>query len=99
MKTGFLHMRKQRCRSAQLISAFVFTTQIVQSFFPNFKPLACFCDCAGWFASDLVGKTGRLVFLQHGSFVIGCVLLGTVYINGVCDLALAQCLLKLKSVV
>ena len=22
----------------------------------NFKPLACFCDCTGWFVSDLVGN-------------------------------------------
>ena len=43
-KTGFSPMRKERCRSAvhiltaQLISAFVFATQIVQSlFFLNLK--------------------------------------------------------------
>ena len=41
-KTGYLHMRKQRRRSAAqlLISAFVFSTCIVQSYFylnPKFK--------------------------------------------------------------
>ena len=40
-KTGFLHMRKQRGRSAstaKLISAFIFATQIVQSiYYPNQK--------------------------------------------------------------
>ena len=32
-KTGFLHMRKQRRRPAQLISALVFASHIIQSFF------------------------------------------------------------------
>ena len=39
-KTGFSHMRKQRRRSAQLISAFVFAIRIVQALFyliPKFQ--------------------------------------------------------------
>ena len=59
----FLHMRKQRRRSvgstAQLISAFVFPTGIVQflyMYFLNFKPLAIFCGCTARFVSDLVGN-------------------------------------------
>ena len=32
-KTGFLHVRKQRRRSAKLISAFVFAKRIVQSLY------------------------------------------------------------------
>ena len=69
-KTGFLHMRKQRRRSAsrlrfavtaKLISAFVFAAWIVQSHFylnPNFQALslAIFCDCTARFVSDLVGN-------------------------------------------
>ena len=45
--------------TAQLISAFVFATQIVQSLFflnPKFKPLAIFCSCTVRFVSDLVGN-------------------------------------------
>ena len=44
--------------TAQLISAFVFTTLIVQFLFylyPNF--LALFCDCTGGFVSDLAGTS------------------------------------------
>ena len=64
-KTCFLHMQKQRCRAAvlrtvQLISAFVFTSKIVQSlFYLNLKfqasshllPLYSLVCC-----SDLVGN-------------------------------------------
>ena len=45
--------------TAKLISAFVFTTWIVQlpsTLSQNFKPLACFCDCTGRFVSHLVGN-------------------------------------------
>ena len=53
-KTCYLHMRKQRCRSAaQLISAFVLATQLVQSLFflnPKFPASSHFL-CV----SDLVG--------------------------------------------
>ena len=47
-KIGFLHMRKQRRRSA---------TRIVQSLYfqiRNFKLLAIFAGCTAWFVSDLV---------------------------------------------
>ena len=55
--------------TAQLISVFVFATQIVQSpprpfLNPNFKLLACFCGCAGWFVSDLAGNSNCLVFFS-----------------------------------
>ena len=63
-KTGFLHMRKQRCRSYadQLhgnLCAFVFATWIVKastSKVRNFKPLAIFCGYTARFVSDLVGN-------------------------------------------
>ena len=47
--------------TAQLTSAFVFATQIVQynpsSFYMrNSKPLAVFCNCTARFVSDLVGN-------------------------------------------
>ena len=50
--------------TAQLISAFVFATRIVQSivqslYFLNpkyFKPLVIFIDCTAWFVSYLVGN-------------------------------------------
>ena len=44
--------------TAKLISAFVLATRIVQFLYflnPNFQPLTIFCDCTGWFMSDLVG--------------------------------------------
>ena len=41
--------------TAQLISAFVFATQIVH-YIQSFKLLAIFCDCIAWFVSDLVGN-------------------------------------------
>ena len=71
-KTGFLHMRKQRRRStAQLISAFVFATWIVQSLFylnPKFQaPSHLLCV----YSLVCVGhgrKPRRPVFSQRGSF-------------------------------
>ena len=46
--------------AAKLISAFVFTTRIVQFLLylnaQNFKILALFCDCTGRFVSGLVGN-------------------------------------------
>ena len=45
--------------TAQLISAFVFATQIVQSLYfynQNFKPLAILFGCTAPFVSDLVGN-------------------------------------------
>ena len=51
-------MQKQSLRSAQLISAFVYTTQYnsFTSLIRNIKLLTCFCDChcTAWFVSDLV---------------------------------------------
>ena len=63
-KTGFFAYAKAKTQiscavTAQLISVFVFATQIVQSLFflnTNFKPLAIFCDCTARFVSDLVGN-------------------------------------------
>ena len=54
-------LTKQRriSAAAQLISAFVFATRIVQSLFflePNTKFLAVLCECTGRFVSDLVGN-------------------------------------------
>ena len=58
-----------------LISAFVFTTQIVQSTFlpQNFKLLAISCNCTGQFVSDMVKKKKqqRPVFSRCSSFTIG----------------------------
>ena len=44
--------------TAQLISTFVFTTQIVQStyFLQNLKPLAILCGCTAWFVWGMVGN-------------------------------------------
>ena len=72
-KTGFLHMRKQRGRSAKLISAFVFATWIVQSLLylnPKFQAsshLVCL------YSLVCVGpgrKPRRPVFSQRGSIII-----------------------------
>ena len=46
-KTGFLHMRKQRRRSASRLSS---------TYSQNFKLLAFFCDNTDLFMSDLVGN-------------------------------------------
>ena len=58
-KTGFLPMRKQRRRSAAPIPGY----------FQNFKLLAFFCDCTGWFISDLVGNHGQ-VFMCYDSYEV-----------------------------
>ena len=71
-KTGFLHMRKQRRRSAaQLISVFVFALRIVQSLYylnPKFQVSSHLL----WLYSPVyVGpgrKPRRPVFSQRGSF-------------------------------
>ena len=66
-KTNNLHRRKQRRRSAKLISAFVFATRIVHfssTYIQNFKILAFFDDCTCRFVSDLVG-TQIVGFLTH----------------------------------
>ena len=60
-KTGFLHMQKQRRRSAshtvKLISAFVFATLIVQSLYflhPKCQASVAFCGRTARLMSDLV---------------------------------------------
>ena len=64
-KTWFLHMGKQKpqisCEvTAQLISAFVFSTQLAQLlYFINLKfhaSIAIFCGCTALFMSHLVGN-------------------------------------------
>ena len=70
-KTGFLHMRKQRCRSA-LISAFVFATRIVQSLYflnPKFQASS---HLVWLYSLVCVGhgqKHRRPVFSQRGSYI------------------------------
>ena len=70
-KTGFLHMRKQRRRSRKLISAFVFTTRIVQFLFylnPKFQA----SNHLLWLYSSIRVGPGRNprrpVFSQRGSY-------------------------------
>ena len=72
-KTVFLHMRKQRRRSAKLISAFVFATRIVQSLFflnTNFQASSHLL----WLHSLVCVRPGqkprRPVFSQRGSYTI-----------------------------
>ena len=63
-KTCFLHMQKQRRRSAfaviaKLIRAFVFATKIVQSLYflnPKFQVSSHLSGCTARFVSDLVGN-------------------------------------------
>ena len=52
--------------TAKLISAIVFATWIVQSFFfnPKFQASSLLLDCKGWFVSDLV-RTQIVGFLPH----------------------------------
>ena len=57
-KPDFCLCKNKGAVTAKLISAFVLASQIVQLLFflnPKFQ-LACFCDCAGRFVSDLVGN-------------------------------------------
>ena len=73
-KTGFLHMWKQRRRSAaQLISVFVFATQIVQSIYflnPKFQASSHLL----WLYSPVYAGPGRKsrrpVFSWRGSYYI-----------------------------
>ena len=72
-KPVLCHMRKQRCKSASRISAFVFATQIVQSlFFLNTKfqvsrhlVWSCSLVCVG-----PGRKPRRPVFSQRGSYIL-----------------------------
>ena len=56
--------------TAQLISAFVFATWIVQSLF-SFKPLNIFYSCTAWFVSDRVGNPKDQ--FSHNEAKIHCV--------------------------
>ena len=59
------HATPQPRVTAQLISAFVFATRIVQSlFFQNSKLLACFCDCIGGIVSEM-SETRNVGFLMQ----------------------------------
>ena len=54
--------------NCDLISAFVFTTRIVQFLYflnSNFHPPAIFCNCTGGFVSDLVGNPE-----DHFSYIV-----------------------------
>ena len=72
-KTGYLHMRKQRRRSAaKLISAFVFATRIVQSLYflnPKFRASSHLL----WLHSPVCVRPGRNprrpVFWRRGSII------------------------------
>ena len=63
-KTGVLHYAKTKTQisfavTAKLISAFLFTTRIVQSLYllnPKFQASMHFCDCTARFVWDLVGN-------------------------------------------
>ena len=64
--------------TAQLISAFVFATRIVQLLFYLYRKLqdSCvyLCDCTDWFVSDLVGNPDdqfSRVAAKH-DYVCGC---------------------------
>ena len=68
--TGFLHMRKQRRRSASLISAFVFATDIVQSLFFLITKFQASSHFLWLYSPVCVGpgrKSRRPVFSQRGS--------------------------------
>ena len=74
-KTGFLHMLKQRRRSAlrltaKLISAFVFAKWIVQSLLLP-KPLAIFCCYIARFVSDPVGNPEDRFSQSEAHFPVG----------------------------
>ena len=69
-KTWFLHMRKQRRRSASPL--FLLHGQCLPStsYIRNFKHLAIFSECPARFVWDLVGKPRRPVFSQRSSLII-----------------------------
>ena len=53
--------------------AFVFASRIVQSLFflnPNFNLLAFFCDCTGWFVSDMVGNSNCWFSCAKAHFIV-----------------------------
>ena len=72
-KTSILHMRKQRRRSAKLISAFVFVfaTWIVQSLYFRHTKFPASSHLVWFYSSVCVGRgrtPRRPVFSQRGSF-------------------------------
>ena len=72
-KTSFMHMRKQRRRSASLFNAFVFATRIVQSlYFLNLKFQAS--SHLLWLYSPVCVRPGRKprrpVFSHRGSYIL-----------------------------
>ena len=70
-KTGFLYLRKQRCRPLKLFSAFVFATSIVQClYFLNPKVQAS-CYLMWWYSPVCAGpgrKPRRQFFSRRGSY-------------------------------
>ena len=74
-KTNILHMRKQRCRTAQLISPFVFAIWLVQFLYylyPKFQASSHLL----WLYSLVCVRPGRKprrpVFSQRGSYLFYC---------------------------
>ena len=70
-KTGLLHMRKQRRRSAKLISAFVFATWIVQSLYllkPKFQASSYLLWLYNLVCVGPGRKPRRPVFSERGSY-------------------------------
>ena len=84
-KTGFLPMRKQRRRTAKLISAFVFATRIVHFLFllnPKFQASMLLlglymsvCVRPGW-------KPRRPVFSRRGSLILNVEMMFNRIFNG-----------------
>ena len=70
--------RRSACASAQSdqrLCCSLFRYYNISRFYSrNFKTLASFCGCTGWFVSGLVGNSRRHVLSCHGSFV--CLLEG-----------------------
>ena len=66
--------RRSTCASAQsdqrLCCSLLRWCNISRFYSRNFKTLASFCGCAGWFVSGLGGNSRRQVLSWHGSY--GC---------------------------
>ena len=72
-KTGFLHMRKQRQRSAKLISAFLFAIRIVQFLYYLNRKFQASGHLLWLYSPVCVGpgwKPRRPVFSERGSYDI-----------------------------
>ena len=60
---------RSACASAQSAPLLFATLYNISRFYiRNFKTLASFCGCAGWFESGLVGHSWRHVFSWRGSY-------------------------------